>query len=202
MTSVLTALSTSLDGFIAGADDSPKQPLGVGGERLFAWLFDGDTPSQFNPMFKMSAVSAAFFDEGVARVGAAITGRRTYDVSEAWDGSGPMPGIPLFVVTHHVPESVPPGDPPYTFVTEGIERAVTEARTAAAGKDVFLQGASIVQQCLRAGLMDELVISLVPVVLGRGVRLLDSLEPGSVALDLVRVVDAPGVTHLHYRVVK
>jgi hypothetical protein len=67
MTSVLTALSTSLDGFIAGADDSPKPPLGVGGERLFAWLFDGDTLSQFNPMFKMSAVSAAFFDEGVAR---------------------------------------------------------------------------------------------------------------------------------------
>jgi dihydrofolate reductase len=202
MTSVLTALSTSLDGFIAGADDSPKQPLGVGGERLFAWLSDGDTPSQFNPMFKMSAVSAAFFDEGVARVGAAITGRRTYDVSEAWGGSGPMPGIPLFVVTHHVPESVPPGDPPYTFVTEGIERAVAQARTAAAGKDVFLQGATIVQQCLRAGLMDELVISLVPVVLGRGVRLLDGLEPGSVGLDLVRVVDAPGVTHLHYRVVK
>jgi len=122
MTSVLTALSTSLDGFIAGADDSPKQPLGMGGERLFNWLFDGDTPSH-NPMFKMSAVSAAFFDEGVARVGAAITGRRTYDVSEAWGGSGPMPGIPLFEVTHHVPESVPPGDPPYTFVTEGIERA-------------------------------------------------------------------------------
>jgi dihydrofolate reductase len=67
---------------------------------------------------------------------------------------------------------------------------------------VFLQGATIVQQCLRAGLMDELVISLVPVVLGRGVRLLDGLEPGSVGLDLVRVVDAPGVTHLHYRVVK
>jgi len=132
MTSVLTALSTSLDGFIAGADDSPKQPLGMGGERLFNWLFDGDTPSQFNPMFKMSAVSAAFFDEGVARVGAAITGRWTYDVSEAWGGSGPMPGI-LFVVTHHVPEAVPPGDPPCTFVTEGIERAVTEARVGVPG---------------------------------------------------------------------
>jgi dihydrofolate reductase len=202
MSSVLTALSTSLDGFIAGADDSPKQPLGVGGERLFAWLFDGDTPSRFNPMFRMSAVSASFFDEGVARVGAAITGRRTYDVSEAWGGSGPMPGIPLFVVTHHVPETVPAGDPPYTFVTESIQRAVEQARTAAAGKDVFLQGASIVQQCLRAGLMDELVISLVPVVLGRGVRLLDGLDPGSVELDLVRVVDAPRVTHLAYRVVK
>jgi dihydrofolate reductase len=113
-----------------------------------------------------------------------------------------MPGIPLFVVTHHVPQTVPAGDPPYTFVTEGVERAVEQARSAADGKDVFLQGASIVQQCLRAGLMDELVVSLVPMVLGRGVRLLDGLEPGSVALDLVRVVDAPGVTHLHYRVVK
>jgi hypothetical protein len=100
MGNVLTALRPPLDGFIAGADDSPKQPLGVGGERLFTWLFDGGTPSRFNPMFKMSAVSAAFFDEGVARVGAAITGRRTYDVSEAWGGSGPMPGIPLFVVLY------------------------------------------------------------------------------------------------------
>lgn len=202
MTSVVTALSTSLDGFIAGADDSPKQPLGVGGDRLFTWLFDGDTPSRFNPEFKMSAASARFFDEGVANVGAAITGRRTYDVAEAWGGSGPMPGIPLFVVTHHVPETVPAGDPAYTFVTDGIESAIQQARTAAAGKDVFLQGASIVQQGLRAGLMNELIINLVPVVLGRGVRLLEGLDPGSVELELVGVVDAPGVTHLRYRVVK
>ena len=113
-----------------------------------------------------------------------------------------MPGVPLFVVTHRVPDTVPAGDPPYTFVTEGIERAVEQARTAAAGKDVALMGATIVQQCLRAGLLDELIISLVPVVLGRGVRLLDGLEPGSVQFDLVGVVDAPGVTHLTYRVVK
>jgi dihydrofolate reductase len=202
VTSVITALSTSLDGFIAGADDSPKQPLGVGGDRLFTWLFDGDTPSLINPEFKMSAVSARFFDEGVAKVGAAITGRRTYDVSDAWGGSGPMPGIPLFVMTHHVPETVPAGDPPYTFVTDGIESAVEKATTVAAGKDVFLQGASIVQQGLRAGLMDELIISLVPVVLGRGVRLLHGLDPASVELELSGVVDAPGVTHLKYRVVK
>jgi len=203
MTKVLTALSTSLDGFIAGADDRPEQPLGVGGEPLFKWLFDGDTPSRHAPGFNMWAVSAEFFDEGVARVGAAITGRRTYDVSDAWGGSGPMPGIPLFVVTHQVPETVPAGDPPYTFVTEGgVERAVEQARAAAAGKDVFLQGASMVQQCIRAGLMDELVISLVPVVLGRGVRLLDGLDPGSVELEIVGVLGAPGVTHLTYRVVK
>jgi dihydrofolate reductase len=202
MTNVLTALSTSLDGFIAGAGDTREQPLGVGGDRLFKWFFDGDTPSRHAPGFNMSPVSAKFFDEGVDRVGAAITGRRTYDVSDAWGGSGPMPGIPLFVVTHQVPEEVPTGDPPYTFVTDGVEHAVERATEAAAGKDVFLQGASIVQQCLRAGLMDELVISLVPVVLGGGVRLLDGLDPGSVELEVVGALEAPGVTHLTYRVMK
>jgi dihydrofolate reductase len=113
-----------------------------------------------------------------------------------------MPGIPLFVVTHQVPDTVPAGDPPYTFVTDGVEHAVKQATEAAAGKDVFLQGASIVQQCLRAGLMDELVISLVPIVLGGGVRLLDGLDPGSLELEIVGVLEAPGVTHLTYRVRK
>src|SRR5512132_3535258 len=125
-------------------------------------------PSRYYPGFKMSAVSAAFFDEGVSRVGAVIAGRRTYDISEAWGGSGPMPGIPLFVLTHQVPDAVAAGDPPYTFVTDGIERAVDQARTAAAGKDVALMGATILRQGLQAGLLDELVISLVPVVLGGG----------------------------------
>jgi dihydrofolate reductase len=202
MTKVVTAHSTSLDGFIAGADDGPGQPLGVGGDRLFKWFSDGDTPSRYYPGFKLSAVSAAFFDEGVGRVGAVISGRRTYDISDAWGGSGPLPGVPLFVLTHRVPEAVPAGNPPYTFVTDGIERAVEQARTAAAGKDVALMGATVVQQGLRAGLLDELVISLVPVVLGRGARPLDGLEAGSVQLDLVRVVDAPGVTHLTYQVLK
>jgi dihydrofolate reductase len=105
-------------------------------------------------------------------------------------------------VTHQVPDTVPAGDPPYTFVTDGFERAVQQATDAAAGKDVFLQGASMVQQALRAGLMDELIISLVPVVLGDGVRLLDGLDPGSVELEIVGVLDAPGVTHLTYRVMK
>jgi dihydrofolate reductase len=105
-------------------------------------------------------------------------------------------------MTHQVPEAVPAGEPPYTFVTDGIEGAVAQARRAAEGKDLSLMGSTIVQQCLRAGLLDELTISLVPVVLGRGVRLLDGLEAGSVDLELAGVVDAPGVTHLTYRVVK
>jgi dihydrofolate reductase len=95
MTKVVTAPSTSLDGLIAGADDSPEQRLGVDGDRLFSWFSDGDTPSRYYLSFKMSAVSAAFFDEGVGRVGAVIAGRRTYDISKAWGGSAPPPGVPL-----------------------------------------------------------------------------------------------------------
>jgi dihydrofolate reductase len=150
----------------------------------------------------MSAVNVDFFDGFAARIGAVITGRRTYDVSDAWGGSGPQPGVPLFVMTHQIPDTVPAGDPPYTFVTDGIEHAVEQARHAAAGKDVSVMGAKTIQQCLRAGLLDELIIDLVPAVLGRGARLLDGIEPGTVELDLVRVVDAPGVTHLAYQVVK
>jgi dihydrofolate reductase len=150
----------------------------------------------------MSAASAAAFDGFIARIGAVITGRRTYDVTNGWDGEGEVPGAPLFVVTHHVPDQVPPADPPYTFVTDGIASAVRQALAAAAGRDVRLMGASIVQQCLRSGLLDELTVELVPTLLGRGVRLLDGLEPDAAAMEVVRVVDAPGVTHLTYQILK
>src|SRR5215211_251503 len=150
-----TALSTSLDGFIAGAGDDadlaaadPVTRHGLGGDRLFSWLTAGETPSRINPRFKMSAPSAAFFDAGVGATGAVVAGRRTYDVSGAWGGRGPMPGLSLFVMTHHVPDVVPAGDPPYTFVTEGIEAAIERARAAAGSKDVQLMGASIVQQAI------------------------------------------------------
>jgi dihydrofolate reductase len=203
MTRIVTALSTSLDGFIAGPGDSPRQPLGAGGARLFDWYTDGDTPSRYYPSFKLAAPSAAFFDQGVSRVGAVITGRRTYDISDAWGGSGPLPGVPLFVLTHQVPQEVPAGEPPYTFVTDGIHSAVEQARVAAGGKDVALMGTAAVQQCLRAGLLDELTLHLIPVLLGGGARLLDHLgDAAPVQLECVRVVEAPGVTHLQYRVPK
>ena len=194
MSTITTAHSASVDGFIADADH--------GSDQLHGWLRAGDTPSRLNPAFTMSAPSAEFFDSGVGRCGAVIAGRRTYEVSGGWSGMGPMPGLPLFVMTHRVPDDVPAGEPAYSFVTEGIERAIEQAQTAAAGKDVVLMGASIVQQCLRARLLDELIISLVPVVLGRGVRLLDGLEPGDVELHIQSVLDAPGVTHLTYRVLR
>jgi dihydrofolate reductase len=199
---VVIDVSMSLDGFIAGADDGPNQPLGVGGDGLFEWFSDGDTPSRWYPDFTMSAVSAKLFDEFADRVGAVVAGRRTYEVSDAWGGNGPQPGIPLFVVTHQLPQTVPEGNPPYTFVTDGIKSAIEKAHAAAAGKEVSLMGSEIVQQCLQAGLLDEVTIHLVPMLLGRGVRLFDHLDRGSVELSLTQVVDAPGVTHLRYRVVK
>jgi dihydrofolate reductase len=194
MTLVQTAMSISLDGFIAGPDERAAD---VG---LHNWLTDGETPSRMNPSFRLSKSSAEFFDEGVGTIGAVVAGRRTYEVSSAWGGRGPMPGLPLFVVTHRPPDAAPSGDPPYTFVTRGVGAAVAQARAAAGGRDVHLMGASVIQQAIRAGLLDELVLSLVPVVLGDGVRLLEGLT--RLQLEVMRVIDAPGVTHLAYKVVR
>jgi dihydrofolate reductase len=168
---VTTAHSMSLDGFIADAN--------YRGDRLQTWLLAGDTPSRLNPAFTMAPASAIFFDDGVGRCGAVICGRRTFDVSNAWGGTGPMGPLPLFVVTHSPPESVPDGPLPYTFVTDEIDRAVEHAREAAAGQNVVLMGASMVQQCLRTGLLDEIIINLVPVLLGDGVRLFEGGVPAT-----------------------
>ncbi|MFC1416079.1 dihydrofolate reductase family protein [Streptacidiphilus cavernicola] len=204
MSRIATALSVSLDGYIAGPQDGPGQPLGAGGRALFDWYNAGDTPSRFYPAFRMSRQSAEFFDAGAAEVGAVIAGRRTYDIADGWAGKGPLPGVPLFVLTHRAPEPVPPNEE-YTFVTDGVESAVAQAGAAigaaADGRDVVgVMGAGTVQACLRAGLLDELTLHLVPIVLGAGVRLLDHLDPARVQLDCIGVVDAPGVTHLSYRI--
>jgi dihydrofolate reductase len=199
---VITALATSLDGFIAGRDDNTQQPLGRNGSRLFDWYADGDTPSQFYAQFRMSGPSATFFDEFAGRCGAVIVGRRTYDISKAWSGSGPLPGVPLFVLTHRVPVDPPPSEPPYTFVTRGMQRAVAQAKAVARDRDVSVMGSAGVQQALQLGLLDEIHVHLVPVLLGGGVRLLDHLGPGPIELEGMGVVDAPGVTHLSYRVMR
>jgi dihydrofolate reductase len=211
MAKVIVALSMSLDGFIAGPDDGREQPLGEGGTRLFDWYFEGDTPvRQYTeaagrgvrvPPFRLSRTSAEVFEDLIDRGGAVVTGRRTYDIANAWEGNGPLPGLPLFVVTHHAPERVPQGESRYTFVSDGVVSAIEQAKAAAGDKYVSLMGASVPQQAIRAGLLDEIQIHLVPVLLGAGVRLFDHLGSGAIAVETVRVVDAPGVTHLRYRVV-
>jgi dihydrofolate reductase len=154
------------------------------------------------PPFKLSGSSAEVFEDLIDSGGAVVTGRRTYDIAGAWGGNGPLPGLPLFVLTHNGPQHVPEGESRYTFVTDGVESAIAQAKAAAGDRYVSLMGASIPQQCLRAGLLDEIQIHLVPVLLGAGVRLFDHLGSDNVELETIRVVDSPGVTHLRFRVLR
>lgn len=201
MATVVVGLAMSVDGFIAGPNDDDRLPLGEGGDALFEWYFDGDTPSRQIGRLSMSRRSADFFDAGVAPVAAVVTGRRTYDIANGWGGDSPVPGRPVFVLTHRLPVEPPVTSVSHTFVTDGIESAVAQAKAVAGDGAVCLAGAHAVQQCLRAGLLDEFWISVVPVLLGGGVRLFDRLD-AAVRLEPKQVVDAPGVTHLSYRVVR
>ncbi|HEY6595884.1 MAG TPA: dihydrofolate reductase family protein [Asanoa sp.] len=199
MAKVAVALTMSLDGYIAGPNDGSELPLGEGGEALFEWYFKGDTPSRYYDRFRLSKRSAEVFDAGIDSCGAVVTGRRTYDIANAWGGDGPVPGRPLFVLTHNVPAEVPETSVPYTFVTDGIQSAIEQAKAVAGDKYVGLAGSQAAQQCLRAGLLDEIWLAVVPLLLGGGVRLFDHIG-GPVRLETINAVDAPGVTHLSYRV--
>jgi dihydrofolate reductase len=192
MSSSVLYMSMSLDGFIAGPDDDAGRGLGRGGERLHAWLADGgERPSGYRP----SGPSAAIFDELMA-TRAVVVGRRTFDHAGRWGGDH-HDGVPIFVPTRGEPPE-PPSDRVH-YVTDGVERAMQRAKEAAGDADVLVHGAGLAQSCLRAGVLDELELHLIPVLLGAG-RPLFGLLPEHVELELARVVDAPGVTHLRYRV--
>src|SRR5918999_84013 len=204
MGKVSVGLSMSLDGFIAGPNDGPERPLGEGGERLFAWYSAGDTEYRLpgtEMVFSVSPQSAELLREAHGAMGAFVTGRRTFDITNGWGGSPPL-GVPAFVVTHTVPQEWVYEGSPFTFVTDGVESAVERAKAVAGDKDVAVGAASIAQQCLQAGLLDEIHIDLVPVLLGDGVRLFDHLGTGPIELQRTRVIEAPDVTHLTFRVVK
>jgi dihydrofolate reductase len=192
--SVVLYMSMSVDGFIAGPDDNEERGLGVGGERLHAWLADGGVdPGSYRPT---DDAGATVFDEMMA-TGAVITGRRTFEFAGGWAGDH-HDGVPIFVLTRAAPADPPPGSARYA--TDGIAACVAQAKAAAGGRDILLHGAATAQECLRAGLLDEIQLQLVPVLLGQGCRLFAELPPSHVELDLVRAVDGPGVQHLRYRV--
>jgi dihydrofolate reductase len=133
--------------------------------------------------------------------GAIVTGRRDFDVSKAWGGTSPL-GVPIFIVTHTPPQEWTKDGSPFTFVTEGVERALEQAKQAAGDKNVSVGGTKIVQQCLKAGLIDEIRIDLVPLLLGAGIRLFDNPGSEPIALESLAVIEGTGVTHLRYRVIK
>jgi dihydrofolate reductase len=204
MGKVVLDITTSLDGFVAGPDDGPDLPLGEGGERLHEWLFGlaswrephglegGETNS-----------SSEVLEEGLQATGAVVLGKRMFDNAQGW-GDEPPFHKPVFVVTHTEAEPLTKqGGTTFTFVTDGVESAVEQAKAAAGDKDVSVAGgASIAQQCLRAGLLDELQIHVSPLLLGGGRRLFDDLAGARIEVEATRVIESPGVTHLRYRVVK
>jgi len=201
---VATGLTMSLDGFIAGPNDGPGQPLGEGGMRLFDWYSSGDTDYEMpgtEMVFRVSPASADLLREAHGTMGAFVTGRRTFDIANGWGGSPPL-GVPSFVVTHTVPQEWVYEGSPFTFVTDGVESAIQQARAVAGGKTVAVGAASLAQQCLKLGLLDEIQIHLVPVLLGEGVRLFDHLGGEPIELESTRVIETPGVTHLTFRVLK
>jgi dihydrofolate reductase len=204
MGKVITELSMSLDGFVAGPNDSPERPLGEGGERLFQWYYSGDTAVPLpgtEMVFKISRASAELLQEEWNTIGAMVAGRRMFDIANAWGGNPPGGG-PCFIVTHTVPQEWAREGSPFTFVTNGVESAVRQAKQAAGNKNVAVSSANIMQQCIKAGLLDEIQIDLVPVLLGDGVRLFDHLGAAPIELESTGVIEAPGVTHLRFRVVR
>jgi dihydrofolate reductase len=196
MGKVIMDFTMSLDGFIAGPDDDIR--------RLFGWYSSGDTdfPVAGTSMsFKISRASADLLREAWGSLGALVTGRRDFDVSNAWGGKALM-DLPTFIVTHNPPQAwLKPGSP-FTFVTEGVEAAIQQAQQAACDKNVGVGGTQITQQALRAGLIDEIVIHLAPILLGSGIRLFDGLGPEPIDLESIDVINGTSVTHLLYRVVK
>jgi dihydrofolate reductase len=201
MSKVFSAHTVSVDGYISGRTPDGAEEFGRGlgdAPMLFDWYKDGDTPSQVFGGFKLSEPSARFFDAIARRVGAAVAGRTTYEHSSHWGGDGPHPTARLFVLSHR---PAPEISETQTLVTTGIGDAIAAARAAAGGKDVALMGGGLVTEALKAGLVDELILHQVPVLLGGGRRFFQEL-PEHVRLRLLAAIPAPGVTHLHYEVVR
>ena len=203
-------ISISLDGFVAGPNQSEENPLGEGGEGLHEWAIElaawrkphGREGGEVN-------ASSEVMERAQSNVGAQLMGRGMFGGGpgpwpedppwNGWWGESPPFHVPVFVLTHHEREPLELGDTTFHFVTDGVEPAVERAKQAAGDEDVLLAGgAEAAQQCLAAGLVDEMQLSLVPILLGSGERLFDNLD-GVESFEQVEAVEAPGVTHLTYR---
>ena len=210
MSKLRLSITMSLDGYVGGPGQSEENPLGVGGMELHQWFFPlkefremhGEEGGEVN-------ASSAVVAERRANIGATIMGRNMFgpvrgpwpdDAWRGWWGENPPYHHPVFVLTHHPREPLEmEGGTTFYFVSEGIEAALAQALDAARGGDVWLAGgASVVNQYLAAGLVDEIDVSIAPLILGAGSRLFNRLEPGSLKLKQIRAVDAPGVTHIKY----
>jgi dihydrofolate reductase len=196
MARVRAAITTSVDGYIAGPNDGPGKGLGEGGERLHYWVFGGPWTYEEEPRGEATGDDAAWLADAMARIGAVVGGRWTYEAARHWGDANPW-GLPFFIVTHR-PEDEPPGGA-FTFVS-GVKEAVEQAVEAAGEKDVnVMGGADVIRQALEAGLVDELSIIVAPVVLGDGKRLFEGFSR-SLELEHLGVRQSQYATFIDYRV--
>ncbi len=213
MSKVRVHISTSLDGYVAGPNQSQKDPLGEGGEDLHNWLvrlrawreaagLEGGEEDASSDIVKEEHANVGAEIMGRGKFGPATRGEWGDDPWRGWWGDEPPFHKPVFVLTHHEREPLTLSDTTFTFVTDGIESALEQARAAAGDKDVFIGGgADVINQYLAAGLVDEVELHIVPLLLGGGARLFEGVGP-ALKLEELRTIEAPGVAHLKYRVVK
>lgn len=213
MTKLTFDITMSLDGFIAGPNQTTEQPLGEGGERLHKWVYGLRTWREKMGMEGgVTNRDSEILEQSVAATGAVIMGRGMFGGGdgpwdESWEGfwgDEPPYHAPVFVLTHHPREALPmKGGTTFTFVTDGIESALEQARAAAGGKNVAVAGgASVAQQYLKAGLLDEFQVHISPILLGDGTRLFEDLGAEPIGLKITRTVESPAVTHIAYSVVR
>lgn len=191
MATVSCAMSMSLDGYVTGPGDSREKPFGRGADVLHHWIFKDNTPDD-----------DAIINEMLNDCGAVIMGRKSFNKNEGdggWGEGGPVGDTPVFVVTHNKPTESYPSV--YTFVTDGVVSAIEQAKAVAGDKTVGLHGATIMQQALPLGLVDEIIVHLVPVLIGGGTKLFDLLDD-AITLERTSVTATPAATHLKFRVVK
>jgi dihydrofolate reductase len=160
------------------------------GEQLHSWYFSGQKSNSHSDFFKPGEGSEEVVEQMMMANGAAVVGRNFYDITQGWGGNHPVHGLHCFVVTHRLPGNVPRGETKFTFVTDGVESAVRQARASAGNKPVGVAGANVAQQALNAGVVDELMIHLVPLLLGNGVRLFDHLAAMQLKLEVLEVIQA------------
>jgi dihydrofolate reductase len=191
MALVICDMSTSLDGYVTGPNDSRENPFGDGAVMLHDWMFDAATDQD-----------RAILHEMLDGVGAIVMGRKSFDKNEGdggWGDGGPVGDIPCFVVTHNKPAASYP--PVFTFVTDGVASAIEQAKHVAGDKVVGLHGATVMQQALPLGLVDELRVHVIPVLLGGGTPLFGPLE-SSITLERTNALVTPAATHIMFRVIR
>jgi dihydrofolate reductase len=204
-------ISVSADGYVAGPNQSEEHPLGEGGEQLHEWVLKLEVWRRAHGREGGEVTaSTPLFEEALGAAGAVIMGRNMFgggpgpwgeEPWNGWWGEEPPFGMPVFVLTHHEREPLTLGETTFTFVADGIESALEQAREAAGGKDISIGGgANAIQQYLSAGLVDEMQLNVVPVLLGGGARLFEDGAGAGLPLEQALVVHTPEVTHLRYRV--